>query len=99
MNTGKVVIGVLAGFAAGALLGVLFAPDKGSETRKKISKKSSDTLEGLKDKFDDLLAAVGEKFGVAEDEAKDLLAKGKNKVEDFKNKAEDFKKDSKNAYS
>ena len=38
MSTGKIVVGVLAGVAVGALLGVLFAPDKGSETRKKISK-------------------------------------------------------------
>jgi gas vesicle protein len=38
-NTGKVVMGVLAGMAVGALLGVLFAPDKGSETRKKMAEK------------------------------------------------------------
>ena len=39
MNSGKVVLGVLAGLAAGAALGILFAPDKGTATRKKISKK------------------------------------------------------------
>lgn len=58
MGTGKVLVGVIAGVAAGALLGVLFAPDKGSETRKKISKKGSDTVEGLKDKFDQLLSSI-----------------------------------------
>jgi gas vesicle protein len=28
MNSGKVILGALAGIAAGALIGVLFAPEK-----------------------------------------------------------------------
>jgi gas vesicle protein len=51
MSTGKIVVGVLAGVAVGALIGVLFAPDKGCETRRKISKKSQDLADDLKDRF------------------------------------------------
>ena len=47
MNTGKVLLGVLAGVAAGALVGILFAPAKGSRTRKRIYKKGEDYAEGL----------------------------------------------------
>jgi gas vesicle protein len=39
-NTSKILIALGAGLAIGGLLGVLFAPGKGSETRKKISESS-----------------------------------------------------------
>jgi len=62
MSSGKVLLGVLAGVAAGALLGVLFAPDKGTVTRKAISKKAEDYAEALRKKFDEFLDSINEKF-------------------------------------
>jgi gas vesicle protein len=62
MDKGKVLTGVLAGFAAGALLGVLLAPDKGSETRKKMAQKGSEALDDLKEKLDDIVDGFSEKF-------------------------------------
>ena len=50
----KIMIAALAGLAAGAVLGVLFAPGRGSETRKNISKaarNATSKLGDLKDKF------------------------------------------------
>lgn len=40
MKTGKVFLGILAGVAAGAAVGILFAPDKGSKTRNNITSRS-----------------------------------------------------------
>lgn len=62
MSTGKVLLGVLAGAATGALLGVLFAPHKGSVTRKKISRTTGSYADGVKDKINELLEDITEKF-------------------------------------
>ena len=62
MKTGKTMLAVLASLAAGATIGVLFAPDKGTDTRKKISKKGESLAKALGDKidekFDELLTAI-----------------------------------------
>lgn len=46
-------MGVLAGMAAGAAIGILFAPDKGQRTRRNISRKGQDLMDDLEDLVDD----------------------------------------------
>jgi gas vesicle protein len=60
MNNGKLIVGILAGVAAGALLGILFAPDKGSETRKKIMRKGKQYMDDLKENMNDIASAYNE---------------------------------------
>ncbi len=62
MGSGKVLLGVLAGVAAGAMVGILFAPEKGSRTRKKMLNKSEDYADGLKDQFDDFVDSLNKKY-------------------------------------
>lgn len=97
MSSGKVVLGLLAGITAGALLGILCAPDKGSNTRKKISKKSDDYVDNLKDKFFDFLETINDRFQTAKDDAEDLLEKGKSKAEDLYDKGKSKVNEAKNA--
>jgi gas vesicle protein len=52
-DNSKVVIALLAGLAAGAALGLLFAPEKGSETRDKLSQSLKDLGDSIKDKAAD----------------------------------------------
>ena len=62
MKSGKVLLGLLAGVAIGATLGILFAPDKGSATRKKISRKSDAYADELEKKFNEFIDSITEKY-------------------------------------
>ena len=72
MDNSKAVLGFLAGTAIGAILGILFAPDKGTETRRKISQKTTDTANSLKDSFNDFVDNLKETYMSASDEAQNL---------------------------
>ncbi len=90
MSSGKVILSLLAGVAAGALLGVLFAPEKGSATRKNILKKSADFADEVKEKFNEFLDSITEKFEQANEDAKEA-------ADESKGKSKEAKKDAKTA--
>jgi gas vesicle protein len=81
MSSGKVFLGVLAGAAAGALAGILFAPEKGSKTRKKITRKGEDYLDAVKESFNDLLDTITEKLEKVKDDVSDYAEKKMGKTE------------------
>lgn len=95
MSSGKVLLGLLAGVAGGALLGVLFAPDKGTVTRKKITSKGDEFADSLKDKFNEYMDTLSEKMDDVknEDYAEDIKEKFNEFLESISNKVEDIKED------
>jgi gas vesicle protein len=61
MATGKLLTGVLAA-AGGAALGILLAPDKGTETRKRITEKRDEYLDKLDEQFEKFQDGVHDKL-------------------------------------
>ena len=61
-STRSLIVGVLAGFAAGAAIGMLFAPHKGKVTRKRLLRKGEDIAEKTGDAIDDITNNVTKKF-------------------------------------
>lgn len=72
-NTNKVLTALGVGLAAGAILGVLFAPGKGTDTREKIARKGRQ----LADDISDSVAEGQRKFNAI----KDGLMERKNNLE------------------
>jgi gas vesicle protein len=64
MKTEKIITGFLIGLTAGAVLGILFAPGKGADTRKKIATEGKD----LKNKIHDLMNEIADCYKRSEEE-------------------------------
>lgn len=78
MKSGNLVLGVLAGLATGAVLGILFAPDKGVKTRRRIAG-------GAKDLADELTKKIKDEVSSLRHKASELEAKGEEKLAGMSN--------------
>ncbi|MBB6499496.1 YtxH domain-containing protein [Pedobacter cryoconitis] len=78
-DNSKVLVGLLTGLAAGAALGLLFAPEKGSETRDRLNQSLKDLGDALKERAadeinhlaglkDKVVSSVKSKLNEAEEE-------------------------------
>jgi gas vesicle protein len=71
-NSSKILLGFIAGAAIGGALGILLAPDKGSETRRRMAEKGSDIGDSIagfgetvKEKLNDVVEGVKGSFNKA----------------------------------
>jgi gas vesicle protein len=77
-STGRLVGALVVGALAGAALGILFAPEKGSRTRSNI-------VDGAKDLADDIKRKMKNEAAQLRKKAEDLEEQAKDKVEEVIN--------------
>ena len=86
-NKSNTLLSFLMGAATGAVFGILFAPDKGSNTRDKLSYKLDKYKKMLEDMLEDLVD------GKSEIPASEAQAEGEKVINDAKEKAEKLLED------
>jgi gas vesicle protein len=74
----KVVLGILGAAAAGVVIGLLIAPEKGKDMRKKIKKTAGDWADNLTSLWDQ-----------GKEAAEDAVSEGREKARNAKSAAED----------
>jgi len=81
MSAGKMVLGAMIAVAAGAVLGMLFAPEKGSTARKKLLKHGSRYIDAAKNTAGEYVDTIENTLESARDKAADLTDKVKDAVD------------------
>lgn len=88
MKSGKILLGLLSGAAAGATLGLLFAPKKGADTRKAITDSGQNALNDTKSKYNEFTDSLSHKVDALKDKTKANLTNSKSKEKINEAKAE-----------
>lgn len=88
MKAGKIIIGLLSGAAAGAAIGMLFAPKKGADTRREIGQTGDSYLKGAKTKFNEFADNINHKVEAVKNKSKAQFSDSKSEEVINKAKAE-----------
>jgi gas vesicle protein len=81
MTTGtKVLLGILGAAVAGVAIGLVIAPDKGSETRKRIAKTTGDWA----DQVGNVFKKTRDQYADLKDRARGMKSAAEQKVSNLK---------------
>ncbi len=84
----KIVTALLVGAAAGAVLGLLFAPDKGSNIRNKIMQFGKETGDELGSYVDEGISYAKRKYDEVKSKTSGLADEVQNKADDLSRRTE-----------
>lgn len=88
MKSGKMLLGLLSGAAAGAAIGLLFAPKKGTETRRAIGETSDSYLQGAKRNLNEFSDSLSHKVDALKSRTQAGLTNSKTKEKTEQAKAQ-----------
>lgn len=77
MKAGKLITGLVSGAAIGAAIGLLFAPKKGADTRKKITDTGDSYLKDAKGKINVLSDSLNQKVEAIKERSKAAMSDSK----------------------
>jgi len=94
-DNGKILGALVLGAVAGATMGLLFAPDKGSNTRQKIADRAGNLIDQLSEKINeskealnDLKEKAGEAKGKIYKKAEEIKEQAQAEYSSMKGKAD-----------
>ena len=85
--------GIIIGGAIGAVVGLLYAPKSGRETREELSGKVDDMYRQARDEYEDALSKARQSYEATLQRLNDLEADARSRYDDMKAGAEDLLED------
>jgi gas vesicle protein len=98
-DSGKILTALFIGAAAGAAAGLLFAPDKGTETRRRLAGAAQDLADQAQDRWSEGKTALKNVRDRVTNGAEELADKATNRVDALKDKAKDLAGDARNEFN
>ena len=94
-NRGDFIAGIVVGGFLGAIIGILYAPKSGKETREEIGKKTDELLSKAKEEYDNAIEKSRKAYEAALEKFKQLELQTQKKVDEVGEKVEEIKEQGK----